>query len=289
MTEDTGEIIPELADWREAINADEARLPRLRWWIRAGAALVLLVVWIGAGTMLLPFDPNAIDLAQTSAAPDRVHLLGTDRLGRDVLSRLLAGGALSTGIALSAGLMACVVGVALGGVAGFGRRAGAVVDRAVDLAASIPMLFVAIALQAAVPPAVAGTIVVLVFAGWPAVTRIVRAEVAIVRTSQHVEAAYALGCSDRRILWRHVLPQCAGAVAAAFTVGFGEALLLQSTLAFLGLGLPPTSVTLGGMLQESTAELGGGAWWQVLLPGLAILGTTAAVGGLSRRWAAIVV
>ena len=258
-----------------------------RRWTRALASLVIVAAWVGAGVLLVPHDPNAIDLARTSLEPGPGNLLGTDRLGRDVLSRLLAGGAWSVSIALAAAAISCGTGLGLGSVAGFGGKGGALVDRIVDVATSVPMLFVAIALQAALPQGVAAMVAVLALAGWPAVTRIIRAEVAVAALAQHVEAARALGCSHARVVWRHILPHCAGAATAAFTVGFGEALLLQSTLTFLGLGLPPSVVTWGGMLQEAAVELAGGAWWRVVLPGLAIVGTTALVGGLSRRLAAI--
>jgi peptide/nickel transport system permease protein len=255
-----------------------------RVWRLSVAATAVVVIWLGAGLVLAPYNHNAVDLARTSLTPSPGHWLGTDRLGRDVLSRWLAGGTWSVGIALSATLLATLIGTALGGIAGSGRSLGSLVDRAVDVGTAVPILFMAIALQAALPPGVVGTVAVLAFAGLPSVTRVVKARVELVRTSQHVEAAYALGCSDARVLWRHVLPMAVGTVAAAVTVGFGEALLMQSTLSFLGLGLPPTTVTWGGMLQESTAELAHGAWWHMLPPGLAILATTMAVGELSRRW-----
>jgi peptide/nickel transport system permease protein len=256
-----------------------------RPWALLFAPVALIAFWLVARLLLAPQDPNTIDLTRTSLAPTPSHWLGTDRLGRDVLSRWLAGGASSVAIALIATLLASAIGTLLGGVAGSGRTIGITIDRGVDVSTAVPMLFLAIALSAALPPGAVGTVAVLAFAGWPSVTRVVRAQVELVRTYHHVEAAYSLGCSDARILWRHILPQCVGTVATALTVGFGEALLLQSTLSFLGLCLPPTTVTWGGMLQESMAELARGAWWHMLPPGLAILATTMAVGSLSRRLA----
>lgn len=245
-------------------------------WLFLGVALLLIFL------LPVPADPLRVELGRAGLAPGFDHLLGTDRLGRDVLSRWLVGGRLSIAVASAVALLACGLGTCFGALAGYQPGpVGALVDRLIDVSLALPVFFVAIAVQAALPPGAAGMVLVLAATGWMGPARIVRGEVLRIRRLAFVEAARALGCPSWRILGRHILPGCAGAIAATLTVSFGDALLIQSTLSFLGLGIPPPAPTWGGMLLDALPEMLHDAWWLILVPGISILGATVGVGALA--------
>jgi peptide/nickel transport system permease protein len=239
---------------------------------------------VAAAPLLAPADPLRVDLTAVGLPPSPAHPFGTDRVGRDLFSRWLVGGQTSIVVAALAAAFAVLIGVLLGAHAGYrGGRLGALIDRFVDVALALPIFFVAIALQATLPPGALGVVLVIGATGWMSPARVIRARVLQTRTQPFVEAARALGGSDGWILRRHVLPQCVGTIAATLTTSFGEAILLQSTLSFLGLGLPPPSPSWGGMLLDALPEVLHGAWLPVLLPGFSIMAATAAVGAAARR------
>ena len=271
-----------------AFASDEARGVETRsgrparWaWLLPLLALVALALLAPA---LAPFDPLRVEPGLASLPPSVVHPLGTDRLGRDVLSRWLVGGQTSLVVAGLAATLAGIVGGVLGAVAGYrGGLLGGALDRFVDLTLALPVFFVAIALQATLRPGIASVVLVVGLTTWMAPARVVRAKVIQTKRMAFVEAARALGLSDARILRRHVLPHCLPTFAAALTAAFGDALLLQSTLGFLGLGIAPPAPSWGGLLLDAMPEMVHGAWWLVLAPGLAIVGATAVVGAAARR------
>jgi peptide/nickel transport system permease protein len=246
--------------------------------------LVALAIFAATAPLLAPFDPLRIDPRLASLEPTLAHPLGTDRLGRDFLSRWLVGGQTSLLVAGFAAALAGGVGGLLGAIAGYrGGAVGTLLDRLVDVTLALPVFFVAIALQAALPSNAVSLVLVVGLATWMAPARVVRAQVIAVKRTAFVEAARALGCSETQLLWRHVLPHSLAAFAAALTAAFGDALLLQSTLGFLGLGIAPPAPSWGGLLLDAMPEMLHGAWWQVLVPGLSIVGATALVGAAARR------
>ncbi len=218
----------------------------------------------------VPYDPNATDLDARFRPPDGEHLLGTDDLGRDVLSRLVHGARVSVGVGLAAAALAFLGGTLLGSAAGaFGPR----VDRAVLFATGVVQAFPALVLVAAgaalAPPSPFTAVILIALTGWPEVARLVRAEALRLSIAPHVEAARASGASRRRVLFVHVLP---GAIAPALaTVPYilGGAVLLEASLSFLGLGAPPPSASWGRALADARESLTS-AWWCVVPPAAAL-------------------
>lgn len=247
----------------------------------AGAALLAgLALVVGTAPWWTP-DPAAIDLGAVLRPPGAGHWLGTDSLGRDVLSRVLRGGRASLTVGLGASAFALGIGLPLGLWSGYRRGpVDAAVTRVLEAVLCVPTLLLLIVLVvyepawASVAPLELRTAFYLGALNWPVVTRYVRAEVLQVAAGGAVEAARALGAGETRILFRHVLPQ---AVAPALVVGafsVGGAVLLESTLAFLGYGAPPPRPTWGGILQEA-GEFVDRAWWLAAFPGLMIFATVA--------------
>lgn len=232
------------------------------------AGVVLALLLAASAPVLAPHDPIQTDLAQSLVAPSAEHLLGTDELGRDVLSRLLYGARVSLSIAVLSVLLSVVVGVVAGAAAGFfGGFVDGLVMRTVDLILSVPRLVLLIAVIAVLQPTV--TVIVLLFAltQWPASARLTRAEVLSLKSRDFVEAARALGFSKKRVLFRHIVPNAVSPVMVAATLGVAHTVILEAGLAFLGLGVP---LSWGRLLLSGQANLMTGAWWLSLFPGAAI-------------------
>lgn len=251
-----------------------------RW---AVGGLALLVVASAVGPLALPGDPTAIgDVAATRLVPPlardahgTLHLLGTDRFGRDLLLRLLVAARLSLAVGVLGAVLAALLGAAAGAVSGW---RGGWVDRVVmgvaDVALAVPRLVLLIACAALWPPGAVTTIVVLTATGWMAVARLMRAEVLGLRERPFADAARALGASPGRVLWRHVVPQALGAVLVATTLGVGNAILLEGGLSFLGLGVQPPAPSWGNMIAGGR-DLLLVAPWVALAPGACIIATVA--------------
>jgi len=221
-------------------------------------------------TTPVPFDPDATDLDARFRPPDGEHLLGTDDLGRDVLSRLIHGARVSVAVGLAAAALAFGIGTLLGGAAGtFGPRADRTVLFVTGVVQAFPALVLVAAGAAIVPPSAWTAALLIAFTGWPEVARLVRAESRRLSASPHVEAARAAGASRRRVLLVHVLP---GAVAPALAIVpyvLGGAVLLEASLSFLGLGTPPPAASWGRALADARESLTG-AWWCVVPPAAAL-------------------
>jgi len=255
---------------------------RLAW-----AALALLaLVTLGALVvpMVAPADPLAIgDVLATRLLPPGargpsgdLHLLGTDRFGRDIFARMMLAGRVSLGVGVLGSLLAGLVGTAIGALAAW---RGGVFDRIAmaigDALLSIPRLILLLVCASLWRPGVATVVVVLMATGWMGVARLVRGEVLGVRTQPYVDAAAALGAPDFRILWRHVLPNAIGPAIVATTLGVGNAILLESGLSFLNLGIQPPRPSWGNMIADGRALIVS-APWVALAPGLALVLTVLA-------------
>lgn len=218
----------------------------------------------------VPFDPDAADLAARLRPPDGTHLLGTDDLGRDVLSRLLHGARVSVLVGLAAAALAFAAGTLLGAAAG---TLGAPVDRAVLLVTGVVQAFPALVLVAAgaalVPPSRWTAALLIALTAWPEAARLVRAEALRLSSSPYVEAARAAGAGPVRVVVRHVLPGAIAPALATLPYIVGGAVLLEASLSFLGLGVPPPSASWGRALADARESLTS-AWWCVVPPAVAL-------------------
>ncbi|MDR7482474.1 MAG: ABC transporter permease [Armatimonadota bacterium] len=245
----------------------------------AGGALALaLVALAGLAPLIAPYDPTALDPAGRLAPPGGAHLLGTDRLGRDVASRLLHGGRVAMAVGATAVLIGAGAGVPLGLVSGYrgGWLDGAIM-RVMDGLVAFPALLLAIMMIAALGPGHVQAMLAIGIVLVPVFARLSRAQALAVRHQEYVLAARALGAPERRIVMRHVLPNIAGPLLVQGTVAFSGAVLAEASLSYLGLGTQPPTPSWGGMLQEAR-DVFFIAWWMAIWPGVAI---AAAVLGLN--------
>jgi peptide/nickel transport system permease protein len=243
----------------------------------AFASLVALILVSVVGPILYRIDPNALDLATTAAPPNAQHLLGTDESGRDVLSRLLVGGRVSLAVGFSAVSCSVLIGISLGAVAGLaGRRADAVVMRLTDAGLSIPSLFVVIAAVTFFGAGIPALVVAIGATSWMGLARLVRGELLSIREQLFTEASRALGARPMHVFLRHALPHLLPSVVVNATFGVGTAILMESALSFLGLGVQPPAASWGNMLSNAQNYMSTTPWLAIY-PGALILVTVVAV------------
>jgi peptide/nickel transport system permease protein len=225
---------------------------------RPGVAGLALVVAIGLvaifANLLAPYSPLAINPGMRGVGPTPAHLLGYDEIGRDILSRLIYGSRVAMIIALLATGIAVLIGVAVGTTAGYlGGRVDAVLSRITDALMAFPILVLLIALVAVVGPSLTNVILVIGATVWAAYARVVRADVLSLREQEFVVAARAVGATDRRVIWRHLVPNVVGPVIVLATLSVGNIIILEAALSFLGLGVRPPTPDWGGMLADGRA------------------------------------
>jgi peptide/nickel transport system permease protein len=237
-----------------------------------GLILMLLVLLIGALAPLIASDPQRIDVVARLTAPGDTHWFGTDDLGRDVFSRVVFGARLSLGVGAAVTVFAFVVGLLSGLVAGFYQGLDNAIMRFMDGLMAFPAIVLAVALMAALGPSVLNVILAIGVVYAPRVARVVRGSVLVVREMAYVEAARALGASDRMLVLRHVLPNCLSPVIVQGSFIFAAAVLTEAALSFLGVGVPPYVPSWGNILAEGRLYLQQ-APWLVIYPGLAIMAT----------------
>jgi peptide/nickel transport system permease protein len=253
---------------------------------RRPAAIAALAVVLGfivaaiAAPRLAPYDPNAIDYRALRKPPSAVHRLGTDEVGRDVLSRLLWGARAS----LLAGVIPVVIAVALsvplGLLSGYvGGWIDGLIMRINDAMLSIPFLIVAIALAAFLGPGLGNAMIAIGIAALPTFVRLVRGTVLAIKTEEYVEAAQALGCSQPRVALRHILPNTLPPLFVQVSITVAAAIIAEASLSFLGLGQQPPAPSWGSMLNAAQRYLGP-APWMALYPGLMIFGIVMALNVL---------
>lgn len=236
----------------------------------AFALLALAAPWLAGA------DPNDTALGERLRPPGAAHPLGTDELGRDLYARLLYGARHSLLIAALTALGAVVAGAALGLLAGFVRGLDAPLMRLVDAMLAFPDILLALALVAILGPAPGNLVLALVLVYTPRVARVLRACTLVLRELPFIEAARALGLRDWRILWRHIVPNLASPILVQFSFIFACAILAEAGLSFLGVGAPPEVPSWGTMVAGSQ-QYAHQAFWVVLFPGLAIIGSALAL------------
>jgi peptide/nickel transport system permease protein len=244
---------------------------RNRLAVIGGVVVLGLVTLAALAPWLAPWDPNRPDVRKTLDPPSAQHWLGTDQLGRDVLSRMLYGARVSLAVGFISVGIAATIGVMLGAAAGHhGGLVDASIMRVVDLMLVFPRFFLLLAVLAFLPPSIWTIMVVIGLTGWMGVARLVRAEFLTLKEREFVIWSHAVGASAPRVVFRHVLPNAMGPVLVAMTLGIPAAILTESGLSFLGLGVQPPYATWGNILNEGkdAIEI---AWWLSVYPGIAIL------------------
>jgi peptide/nickel transport system permease protein len=228
-------------------------------------AVSLLAPWIA------PYDPSTIDLKHVLAPPSFGHPLGTDQLGRDVLSRMIWGARISLKVGFVATGIAMLIGTILGAASGYyGRWVDAIIMRFVDIMLCFPTFFLILAVIAILEPSIWNIMIVIGLTGWMGITRLVRADFISLKERDFVSAARVIGASDFRIIFIHILPNAMASVLVATTLGIAGAILTESALSFLGIGVQPPIPSWGNILTAGKDNIDI-AWWLSLYPGLAIL------------------
>jgi ABC-type dipeptide/oligopeptide/nickel transport system permease subunit len=263
---------------------------RRRLWRRnargvVGGFVAVLLCAIGvAAPWLAPYDPLEQTIVarlrppvwQTSGTDE--YLLGTDGLGRDLLSRMIYGARISLVVSISATLLAGLIGIGLGLLAGyFGRGFDQVIMGLVDVQLAFPFILLAMTFMTVFRPSVSSVIIVLALSGWAGFCRMVRGQVLVMRQREYVEAARALGASDFWILVRHVLPNILPVILVLITINVGRFVLAEASLSYVGLGVSPPTPSWGAIINEGRDYIFL-AWWIQTLPGLAIVLTVLGIG-----------
>jgi peptide/nickel transport system permease protein len=262
-----------------------SRAPRLRAVIRpwltpkvmAGGIIVFVLIVVGLlAPVIAPYDPNAQNLSHARRPPDWLfgpHVLGTDAVGRDILSRLFYGARISLIIAVLVVLISGVVGIVLGAISGyFARITDFVIQKLVEVVWAFPPLLLAIAIMAFLGQGLENLILALVSQRWIAYCRVARGQALSLRTREFVDAARSLGASNTRIILLHIMPNLFPSAVVIGTFSMASAIISEAALSFLGLGVPPEIPTWGSMLADGRTYIST-SWWLALFPGLCIFFT----------------
>lgn len=269
---------PNAEDQQGLSRNERRRFAGLRAFTRnhgAVAGLVVLIILVLAALLapvLAPYDPSVQDVNAAMIGPGQLdHPLGTDSLGRDLLSRIMFGARISLIVAFFSVGLSLLAGVLLGVASGYvGGVLDTVIMRVIDVLMALPSIILAIAIVAAVGPSLRGVILAIAISTLPGFVRLTRAQTISVRQLEYLEAARTIGATSPRIMLRHVMPNIAGTLVVQASLAFGSAILLEAGLSFLGLGIPPPTPTWGGMVSEgrlflfTTPHIG-------LIPGLFIM------------------
>jgi peptide/nickel transport system permease protein len=262
-----------------AVGATPVARARRRPWLALVALVFMttLVVMAAAAPWLAPHDPERQSLRARLAAPTleaadgRAHPLGTDHLGRDILSRVIYGARVSLIIGFAAVAVGSLVGASLGILAGFrGGWTDSVIMTLADAQLAFPFVLLAIGIIAVLGPSFPTLIVVIGLSGWVGYARVLRSQVIVLRSREFVDAIHALGGSVARIVLKHILPNVVSSLIVIATLELARAVVLEATLSFLGLGIQPPTPSWGGMIQEGREYLDT-AWWISAFPGLVLM------------------
>jgi peptide/nickel transport system permease protein len=286
-----GAVITARGETRRAVVF--RRLWRLKWSVAAAAVMLLIVASAVFAPVVAPHDPLAVNIKHRLAPPAWMeggaaeHLLGTDQIGRDLLSRVIYGGRVSLVIGVAAVLISASLGVLLGlGGGYFGGRVDWTIMTLVNIMLTFPFVLLALAVIAVLGPNLVNMIVVLGVADWPLYARVIRAETLSLREREFVTASRALGLGHLRIMFRQILPNLVSIIVVIATLQVARVIILESFLSFLGLGIQPPTPAWGNMLGEGRVYLLN-SWWIAAFPGLAIFVTTLAInlmGNGLRDW-----
>jgi ABC-type dipeptide/oligopeptide/nickel transport system permease subunit len=269
------------------------RLWRVKWGVGASLVLLAIVAVAVLAPQVSPHDPLAVDIRHRLAPPAWMdggtpeHLLGTDQVGRDLLSRVIYGGRVSLIVGVFAVLLSASIGVLLGLCAGYlGSRVDWTIMTAVNVMLTFPFVLLALAVIAVLGPSLLNMILVLGVADWPLYARVIRADTMAIRERDFIAAGRALGMSHLRIMFRQILPNLVSLIVVIATLQVARVIILESFLSFLGLGIQPPTPAWGNMLGEGRIYMLN-SWWIAAFPGLAIFVTTLTInlmGNGLRDW-----
>jgi len=239
--------------------------------IIGGVIIVLFFLIALLAPLLAPQPPNALSLKDALTSPCREHILGTDEFGRSILSRIIFGARVSLNIALIASAVALGVGVPLGALAGYyGGWFDSIVQGLVDLTWAFPTILAALAIMFILGTGLHSVMIAVGVVYWAGYARITRGQFLALREEEYVQAARAVGASNLRIVWRHLLPNSLAPLLVQLSLGMGQVILIEASLSFLGLGAQPPTPSWGAMLSNGRAYLLA-APWLTLFPGVAIM------------------
>jgi peptide/nickel transport system permease protein len=221
--------------------------------------------------LICPFDPSVIDQNNLLMPPSARHLLGTDMLGRDLLTRIIYGARISLSIGLIAVGISVAIGLIFGSISGFyGGLIDSAIMRFVDIMLCFPTFYLILAVAAILGPSIFNIMIIIGLTSWMGSARLIRGEILSLKEREFIQAERAIGASNFRIIVRHLIPNAIGPVLVNATLGIAGAILVESGLSFLGLGVQPPTPSWGNILIESKSTLGV-AWWITVFPGFAIL------------------
>ncbi|HEY2091036.1 MAG TPA: ABC transporter permease [Thermoanaerobaculia bacterium] len=260
------------------------RFKRSKLAVGALVYVALITLIAIAAPLLSKYDPNGVNLVQRLASPNAGHWFGTDDLGRDVLARMMFGARVSLTIGFAATALSLIVGSLLGAIAGYyGGVVDWLVSRVIEIVLCFPFLFLLLGIVALFGPSMTTILVALGLTSWTTEARFIRGEFLKVREMDFAQAARASGARDGRIIFRHLLPNALAPVLVSASFGVAQAILIESALSFLGLGVAVPTASWGGILSIAE-EFIDYAWWLVIFPGLAIFTTVAAFNIIGDRF-----
>lgn len=258
---------------------DEAAEPPRKHRARITAVAAASLMWIALVAVACAMGPAALhlsayttDVAHAYDAPSAIHLLGTDGLGRDELARLFEGGRITLSVGIVAAFVAMVIGTVYGAISGYyGGWLDTLLMRIVDVLLSIPTLFLLLFLAAMFHGSLIALMIVIGATSWLGPARLVRGDVLTLKERPFVEAARSVGAGDRRIIFRHVVPNAIGTIITTTTFMIASAMLAETALSYLGIGVRAPTPSWGNLLSSAQSDIFAGAWWLILPPGFAIL------------------
>ena len=235
--------------------------------------LPVLILTALLGKLIMPFDPNAVSqggVIGMPQPPDAQHWLGVDLYGRDIISRLISGAQVSLSVGFVSVGISLIIGLLLGSLAGFyGGIVDTLITRTADIFLSLPRLFLIMIVNSYFPPSIYNIMIVIGLFSWMSIARLVRAEILKLKSLDFIQASTALGASPIKIILQHMLPNAFAPVIVAVTIGIPYAILLESSLSFLGLGVQPPQASWGNILYEARQWINI-AWWYWIPPGVLI-------------------
>ena len=268
---------------RDSVSAMTWRRFRRSKLALGALAYVVVVALIALVAPMITVDPNAVDIASRLRPPDQAHRLGTDDLGRDVLARVIHGARVSLTVGLTATLISLLIGSFLGAIAGYyGGAADWLVSRLIEIVLCFPFLLLVLGIVALFRPSFITIMIALGLTSWTTEARFVRGEFLRIRDMEFALAARASGARDARIILRHLLPNAFAPVLVSASFGVASAILIESALSFLGMGMPPPTPSWGNILYSAEQHLEY-AWWLAVFPGVAIFLTVAAFNIIGDR------